>query len=93
MLAILAAATIGAATAAASGPSVNPRAFNVTPAAQACKSNGRYQIADRALLYRQDGKARTSALGALPKANHEKAVLRVVEGCTTPVVVGYEVGR
>ena len=90
MLALLAAITVAAT------PTADPRPHMTLfdPAARpACKSNGRYEIADPALLYRQDGKARISPLGALPKANHEKAVLRVVDGCTAPVVVGYQVGR
>lgn len=59
----------------------------------ACKANGRYEVADPALLYRDDGKAKMSMLGKLPKANHEKTVLRTIDGCAAPVVVGYEVGR
>jgi len=59
----------------------------------ACKPTGRYEIVDPALLYRDDGKAKVAALGRLPKANHEKAVLRTVGGCSAPVVVRYGVGR
>ena len=94
MLALLAAATMTAAMSAA--PTADPRPRVVTlapPAAQACKSNGRYEIADPALLYRHDGKAKMSVLGQLPKANHEKTVLRVIDGCAAPMVVGYGVGR
>lgn len=90
MFALLAAMTVAAT------PTADPRPHMSVfdPAARAaCKSNGRYEVADPALLYRDDGKARMSPLGALPKANHEKAVLRVVDGCTAPVVVGYQVGR
>jgi hypothetical protein len=94
MLVLFTAATVTAAIAA--GPTADPRPRNFTlapTAVQACKTNGRYEIADPALLYRNDGKAKMSVLGALPKANHEKAVLRVIDGCTAPVVVRYEVGR
>jgi hypothetical protein len=90
MLALLAAMTVAAIPAA----DARPRMAMVDAAARSvCKSNGRYEIADRALLYRDDGTARMSPLGDLPKANHEKAVLRTVDGCAAPVVVGYQVGR
>jgi len=90
MLALLAAMTVVATPAA----DARPRMAMVDPATRpACKSNGRYEIADPALLYRHDDKARISPLGALPKANHEKAVLRTIDGCAAPVVVGYRVGR
>ena len=93
MLVLLAAA---ATAALAGGPTADPRSRAATltpPAAHGCKTNGRYEIVDPALLYRKDGKARISVLGKLPKANHEKAVLRVIDGCAAPLVVGYEVGR
>ncbi|TAJ73666.1 MAG: hypothetical protein EPO51_04090 [Phenylobacterium sp.] len=90
MLALLAAMTVATTPAA----DARTRLAMVDPAARpVCKSNGRYEIADPALLYRRDGKARVSPLGALPKANHEKAVLRTIDGCAAPVVVGYQVGR
>ena len=90
MLALLAAMTVAATPTA----DPRPRVAMVDPATRSvCKSNGRYEIADPALLYRHDGKARVSPLGALPKANHEKAVLRTIDGCAAPVVVGYQVGR
>jgi len=90
MLALLAAMTVAATPTA----EARPRVAMVDPATRpVCKSNGRYEIADPALLYRHDGKARISPLGALPKANHEKAVLRTIDGCAAPVVVGYQVGR
>lgn len=90
MLALLAAMTVAATPTADPRPSMSM----IDPSARpVCKSDGRYQIADPALLYRNDGKARMAPLGALPKANHEKAVLRTVDGCTAPVVVGYQVGR
>jgi len=63
------------------------------PAAiQACKPTGTYQVSDPALLYRRDGRALASRLGDLPRANHEKAVLRTVDGCSAPLVVRYRVG-
>ena len=67
------------------------------PASQpACKAHGSYQIsqpAEMALLYRRDGKAQASRLGDLPKANHEKAVMRTVGGCAAPLYVRTGVGR
>lgn len=90
MLTLLAAVTL----AAAPPTIVTPRVFIADDAAgPACKSNGRYEIADRALLYRHDGRLRAVPMTELPKANHEKAVLRTVDGCAAPVVVGYQVGR
>jgi hypothetical protein len=89
VLAILAAATM------ASTPA--PQVFverRVLPGMEsACKATGRYEIVDPALLYRDDGRAKLSQLSALPKANHEKAVLRTVGDCSAPVVVRYGVGR
>ncbi len=74
-----------------------PKVFIERPAPAAaetvCEGTGRYEIADRALLYREDGRVKLSELGALPKANHEKAVLRTVGECSAPVVVRYGVGR
>lgn len=89
MLVILAAVTV------ASTPA--PRVFVERPALAGaetvCAPTGRYEIADPALLYRYDGQASVKRLGALPKADHEKAVLRTVDGCSAPVVVRYGVGR
>lgn len=93
MLSLIAAATMTAAVTAAPAADSRPRAlFPNPPGSQVCQSNGRYQLADPALLYRENGKAKVSVLGKLPKANHEKAVLRVVDGCAAPLVVAYEVG-
>jgi hypothetical protein len=61
--------------------------------AQACKSQGTYQVSDPALLYRDDGSAKTSRLEDLPKANHEKAVVRMIGPCANPLVVRYGAGR
>ncbi|MBU1375277.1 MAG: hypothetical protein KKE02_11525 [Alphaproteobacteria bacterium] len=95
MLVLLAVMTVAATpTAPVSAADARPHMAMIDSAARpVCKSNGRYEIADPALLYRQDGKAKMANLGKLPKANHEKAVLRTVDGCAAPVVVGYEVGR
>ena len=90
MLALLAVMTVATTAAAEVRPAVSRVDAGARPA---CTSNGRYEIADRALLYRDDGKARMSALGQLPKANHEKTVLRTIDGCAAPLMVGYEVGR
>ena len=89
MLTILAAATV----ASAAGPPAHLRVWRTDPPAAVCKAQGTYEIADRALLYRQDGKAKLSELGDLPKANHEKAVVRTVGGCADPLVVRYGTGR
>lgn len=90
MLAILAAATV------ISTPSPSVRAVpdipTIAPLPEACLAF-RHEIADSALLYREDGKAKFSPLSQLPKANHEKAVLRSVAGCSAPVVVRYGAGR
>ncbi len=93
MIALFAAMTVAAAPAADAKPRVLvvPRLLAAQPS-DVCAA-GRYEIADRALLYRDDGRARPSALGQLPKANHEKAVARTIDGCAAPLVVGYEVGR
>ncbi len=93
MIALFAAMTVAAAPAADAAPRalVAPRPL-AAPSSDAC-SAGRYQIADRAQLYRDDGRARASQLGQLPKANHEKAVARTIDGCAAPLVVGYDVGR
>ena len=61
-----------------------------------CKAHGAMQVsqtANLALLYRSDGKAQASRLGDLPKANHEKAVMRTVGGCAAPLYVETGVGR
>lgn len=44
-----------------------------------------------ALLYRRGDPGAVKRLDTLPKANHEKAVLRTVGGCAAPMVVGYQV--
>jgi hypothetical protein len=91
MLAILAAATVASAVA----PPMEVRVFRDRdrPGVTVCRSQGRFEVSDPALLYRHDGKAKIARLGDLPKANHEKAVLRTVDGCAAPMVVGYGVGR
>lgn len=65
----------------------------VTLDAQACKAQGTMQVSDPALLYRDDGSAKASRLTELPKANHEKAVVRMVGPCAHPLVVRYGAGR
>jgi len=89
VLVILAAATVASAPA----PQMSVERHARAAAETACKPSGRYEIADPALLYRDDGKARLAMLAELPKANHEKAVLRMVEGCSAPLVVRYGAGR
>jgi hypothetical protein len=59
----------------------------------ACKGNGVYEVSSPALLYRDDGSAKTSRLADLPKANHEKAVARMIGPCANPLVVRYGAGR
>jgi len=59
-----------------------------------CKPVGALQTsspASPALLYRHGDPGAVKRLDTLPKANHEKAVLRTVGGCSRPMVVGYEV--
>ena len=89
MLTILAAATV----ASAAGPPAHLRAWRVDAPATVCKAQGTYQISDPALLYRDDGKAKFSQLGDMPKANHEKAVVRTIGPCANPLVVRYGAGR
>lgn len=90
MLALLATMTVAVTPVADATPRVWVKdGFSAT----ACKSNGRYEVVDPALLYRNDGTARASKLAQSPKANAEKTVLRTVDGCVAPLVVGYEVGR
>ena len=84
MLAMLAAATLASAA---------PPPVARADSAAACRANGRYEISDPALLYRHDGRVKASRLGDLPKANHEKAVLRMIGPCANPMVVRYGVGR
>ena len=65
-------------------------------ATASCKAQGALQTKqpmDPALLYRADGRLQALRLGELPKANHEKAVLRTIDGCAAPLYVGYSVGR
>ena len=88
MLTILAAATVASAV----GPPARLRVAALEPAA-ACKAQGTYQVSDPALLYRDDGKVKLSPLGDLPKANHEKAVVRTIGPCANPLVVRYGAGR
>lgn len=81
-----------AAAAASSSITVHRGPFAEPPAA--CKTNGMMQTGfDPALLYRKDGKAKVDQLGALPKPNLEKTVVRTIDGCAAPVVVRYGVGR
>lgn len=89
MLTILAAATV----ASAAGPPAHLRVWRTDPMAAVCKSQGTYEISDPALLYRGDGKAKLAQLGELPKANHEKAVVRTIGPCANPLVVRYGAGR
>ena len=89
MLIILAAATV----ASAAGPPAHLRVWRTEQPTALCKSQGTYEIADRALLYREGGKAKLSELGDLPKANHEKAVVRMIGGCAAPLVIRYGAGR
>jgi len=68
------------------------------PRTPACDPHGAMEVADPAprapvLLYRQDGRVTRSRLVDLPKANHEKTVLRSVDGCAAPLVVTHGVGR
>jgi hypothetical protein len=63
-------------------------------ATAACKATGRYQTDwEPALLYRQQDRLGAKRLGDLPKPDYEKTVMRTVEGCSAPLVVGSSVGR
>jgi hypothetical protein len=90
---------LAAAVTVASGPvslppaPLLPETRIVRMDAQACKTQGTYQVSDPALLYRDDGSARASQLADLPKANHEKAVVRMIGPCANPLVVRYGAGR
>lgn len=88
MLIVFAAATV----ASAAGPPAHLRMAAMEPQA-ACKAVGTYEISEPALLFRDDGKAKLSQLDELPKANHEKAVVRMVGPCAVPLVVRYKAGR
>lgn len=91
MLAMIVAA---AAIAAPASPFDARRVFGEPPAAAACKAPGRYETDwEPALLYRQSDRIRPKRLEQLPKPDYEKAVLRTVEGCSAPLVVGVSVGR
>ncbi|HEX7758168.1 MAG TPA: hypothetical protein VF459_01600 [Caulobacteraceae bacterium] len=94
MLSLIAAAAMAAIVNAAPAADAGPPVLLGSPhSVPACRTNGRYELADPALFYRQNGRAGVTVLGKLPKANHEKAVLRLVDGCAAPLVVSYEVGR
>lgn len=89
MLAILAAATV---ISAAEPPVIVDARRPAPRVARVCKPSGRFEVSDPALLYRHDGKAKAFRLGDLPRANHERAVLRTIDGCSAPLVVQYRVG-
>lgn len=95
MLAMIVAA---AALASAPGPQSPSRQLFGEPSpfagSAACKAAGRYQTDwEPALLYRPVDRIRPRRLEQLPKPDYEKAVLRTVEGCSAPLVVGVSVGR
>jgi hypothetical protein len=92
VLIILAAAPVALAVAAAAGSPAPLRLAAAEPA-QACKAQGAYEVSDPVLLYRQDGRAKLSRLDDLPKADHEKAVLRTIGPCAVPVVVRQGAGQ
>jgi hypothetical protein len=75
---------------------LNSHRFADLVANPVCKPIGRMQVSAPvapALLYRHGEPGAVKRLGTLPKANHEKAVLRTVDGCSAPVVVSYGVER
>ena len=69
------------------------RIVRLDGAQAACKAAGAYQVSSPALLYRDDGSAKTSRLADLPKADHELAVVRMIGPCVNPMVVRYGAGR
>lgn len=95
MLALLIAAQVGIVT-------VNPPVLRPYPdrpltakeaaAWRRCLGDGVVEAQDRSLFRRQDA-VRLRNLGDLPKAHHEKAVLRMEGPCVKPEVVQYNVGR
>ena len=96
MIALLIAAQLAAAQ-----PAIAPRAYIVpdrrlTPkeaaALRRCLGGGLVEAQDPSLFRRQDA-VRLRNLGDLPKAHHEKAVLRMEGPCVKPEVVQYNVGR
>jgi hypothetical protein len=91
-------AMIVAAAAVASTPVQVPQARRLFAepfaASAACKATGRYQTDwEPALLYRQSERIRGKRLEEMPKPDYEKTVMRTVEGCSAPLVVGTSVGR
>ena len=68
MLAMLAAAAMTATVAAAPTADLRRPALTFAPAAETCKTNGRFEIADPALLSQPYKDARASVLGAFESA-------------------------
>ncbi|MBW8816282.1 MAG: hypothetical protein JF588_22925 [Caulobacterales bacterium] len=98
MLAMIAAATALVSNAGALDASPSLQAHRLFGPAfatsAACKATGRYQTDwEPALLYRQSERMRARRLEDMPKPDYEKTVLRTVEGCSAPLVVGTSVGR
>ncbi|MDZ4375544.1 MAG: hypothetical protein U1C74_29545 [Phenylobacterium sp.] len=87
------AATTPAPHASVADPSAPPQ--RAAEPVVACRAQGAIQTAnpEPALLYRPDGRLGVARLAQLPRPDHEKAVVRSVDGCAAPLVVGYGVGR
>ena len=83
-LILLAALTLPAALVAASSPTAVPAQ---TPLPAKLCADTKVQWADRAR-----GKAQLQNLGELPPGDLTLAVVREVDGCVEPVVVGYDYG-
>jgi hypothetical protein len=96
MLALLMAAQLTAASVAslpgADRPLVSRNGLNFAPSACRAGVTTAAGPGEVSLLRPQDrAAAKIRPLGALPKANKEIAILRLVEGCNVPVVVSYNV--
>jgi len=63
-------------------PVINPIAQD----SKACPPTSRYEVA-------KGGKLGAHKLGELPMADGYKAVLRKVDGCNAPILVGFGYGR
>jgi hypothetical protein len=99
MFAMIVAAAVVASGPVAMDPAASAHAWAVRgpspfAASSACKATGRYQTDwEPALLYRPEDRIRPKRLEALPRPDYEKAVMRTVDGCAAPLVMGTSVGR
>jgi hypothetical protein len=71
---------------APSFPVRNTPVINPITQGKACPPTSRYEVA-------KGGKVGAHKLNELPMADGYKAVLRKVDGCNAPILVGYGYGR